>query len=52
MSFINKYNILYNRQFGFRSGHSTALALLEFIDNINNAFESKHIAFSIFLDPL
>jgi retron-type reverse transcriptase len=27
-------NILYDYQFGFRKGHSTALAILEVVDNI------------------
>ena len=50
MSFVNKHNILYNKQFGFRSGHSTCMALLEFIENRNTAFESKNIGLGIFLD--
>ena len=50
MFFIDKYDILYNKQFGFRSGHSTYMALLEFINNLNTAFEAGHVGVGIFLD--
>ena len=50
ISYICKHNVLYNRQFGFRSGHSTSMALLEFINYINTAFENKNIGLGIFLD--
>ena len=50
ISFIDTYSVLYNNQFGFRSGHSTYMALLEFINRIVSTFENKKIAVGIFLD--
>ena len=49
--FIDKYNLLYCKQFGFRSSHSTIHAILSITDNIQKAFE-KGTTFScgIFLD--
>ena len=32
ISFIDKYNILFKYQFGFRKDHSTELAILEITD--------------------
>ena len=34
-SFLDKYNVLYKYQFGFRKNHSTSLAVLEVIDTCN-----------------
>ncbi len=47
---LNKYNILYNHQYGFRKNHSTYMALLEFTDRIYTALDSNEYAVSIFLD--
>ena len=33
-NFLQKYNLLYDFQFGFRSGYSTKLALINSIDDI------------------
>jgi len=33
-AFVNKHNILYKFQFGFRRCHSTSLALIEMLDNV------------------
>ncbi len=33
ISFLNKYHILYDYQFGFRQNHSTSMDLIEAIDN-------------------
>ena len=40
-SYLNKYNILYEYQFGFREGHSTNQALTEITDNIRLAMDSQ-----------
>lgn len=37
MNFITKYNLLYDKQFGFRSNHSTLFAVLSIIDKIQKA---------------
>ena len=45
-----KNNILYKRQFGFRKGHSTYMALVEFTNKISEVFEKGEFLLGIFLD--
>ena len=49
-SFLVKYNILYDYQFGFRRHHSTKLALLHTTDDIYKRFDDKLCVAGIFLD--
>ena len=42
-SYLTEYKILFKKQFGFRSGHSTEHALLELIDQICECFDKKKI---------
>ena len=41
MDFFTKSSILYDKQFGFRQKHSTAMALLETVDQISEAMDNK-----------
>ena len=50
VAYLEKNNILYKYQFGFRSKHSTELALTFLIKHISEAFENKQYVLSIFLD--
>ena len=50
MEYFNKYNILSDKQYGFRKNHSTSLALVDLYDKISNAIDQKEIAVGIFLD--
>ena len=50
MHFINKNDILYENQFGFRPKHSTNLAVLELIDTIYQNLDKKHYVAGIYLD--
>src|SRR6218665_512128 len=43
-------DILYTSQCGFRSGHSTAMALLNMQDKISQAIDKNEYSLSIFLD--
>ena len=49
-SYLNKYNILYEYQFGFREGHSTNQALTEITDNIRFAMDRQLLTCGIFID--
>ena len=49
-SFLNKYNILNNSQFGFRKNYSTALSATVLTDHIVNAIEKKEITIGVFID--
>ena len=48
--FLQKNNILYNSQYGFRAKHSTNDAITEFITDVTNNLEKKSNTLSIFLD--
>ena len=50
LSFINKHNILYAFQFGFRKLHSPNLALIILIDRISKALENDDFVLGLFLD--
>ena len=48
--FLDKYNILYLNQFGFRQGHSTHHALISLVDKIIKSLNSGDIVIGAFLD--
>jgi hypothetical protein len=50
ISFLIKHNVLNKSQFGFRKNHSTALALLEVLDNIYSKLDKHETVVGIFLD--
>ena len=49
-SYLNRHNILYEYQFGFREGHSTNQILTEITDNIKFAMDSQLLTCGIFID--
>ena len=50
LSFVNKCQLLYEYQFGFRCGHSPELALTCLVDKISNALENGECVLELFLD--
>jgi retron-type reverse transcriptase len=42
-SYLEKNNILYKYQFGFRKGHSTEQAILELTDNLKKSIDNKKL---------
>lgn len=48
--FIERHAILSNCQYGFRSKHSTATAIMEFAEEITHAMDNKYFLVSIFVD--
>ena len=50
ISFIDKYNILFKYQFGFRKDHSTELAILEITDILKTSVDNNLITCGVFLD--
>lgn len=48
--YIEKHNILYDKQFGFRANHSTTFATLLITDRIQKAIEDGQYSCGIFLD--
>jgi hypothetical protein len=49
-NFLNKNNVFYELQFGFRKQHSTALALLDVVDNCNINLAKNNKILGIFFD--
>ena len=47
-SYLTENNILFNKQFGFRAGHSTEHALLELVDQISNTSNEKKLFYLVF----
>ena len=50
IKFLDKHNILYNYQFGFRKSFTTEQAILELTDNFKSSVDAGEHIFSIFLD--
>ena len=48
--YLNQNNILYNKQFGFRGGHSTDHPLIDLVDNIYNSFNENKYTLGVFKD--
>ena len=50
ISFINQHKLLNKFQFGFRSQHSTKIALIYLVHKIAKAIDEKEIVLGVFLD--
>ena len=50
LNYIEKYEILYQFQFGFRKGRSTERAIAEITDNLKNAIDNNLFTCGVFLD--
>ena len=50
LNFLNKCDILNKYQFGFRNNHSTYMALIILLENLNNALDKGECSVGIFLD--
>ena len=48
--YLDKFNILYEFQFGFRKGHSTTQALIEITDKIKKGIDNGNSTCGIFID--
>ena len=48
--FLNKNDILYKYQFGFRKNHTTSNALTEVIDHIYKSLDEGNYVFGIYID--
>ena len=48
--FLEKYELLYDLQFGFRKNYSTNHALINLVTNINDILEGGEYACGIFID--
>ena len=49
-SYLNDNSLFFQKQFGFREGHSTSHALIDLINSINDSFNQNKYTLSIFID--
>ena len=49
-SYFNKYNLINNRQFGFRTGHNTTMAVAELYEKVLKAYDNGDATCAVFLD--
>ena len=49
-NFLNSNNLLYLRQYGFRKNMSTAMAIMELVENITNAMDNGKFTICVFID--
>ena len=50
ISYIDKFQLLYKYQYGFRKKHSTEHALIELVDQIRLSMDNKQMTCGIFID--
>ena len=50
INYINKHNLLYKFQYGFRKKHSTEHALIELVDQIRLSMNNNQMTCGIFID--
>ena len=50
LEFLKKCNIIKNNQYGFRVGHSTSSALIDFIHKVITSIDNGEILLGLFLD--
>jgi len=49
-NFLDKSNILYDRQFGFRKKYSTTHAIMEVVDKLTDHIDKRLVTIGVFLD--
>ena len=49
-NFVTNNSVLYSHQFGFRQNYSTALALIDVIDDIYSHLENRNFVLGLYLD--
>ena len=50
IEFLDKHNILYEKQFGFRKCHSTSHAIITLVEKVSRALDSGKVIVGVFLD--
>ena len=49
-SFLKKYNIIDESQYGFQSGRSTAMAIDNLVESVADALDKKMSTIGVFID--
>ena len=48
--YLTENNLLFQKQFGFREGHSTSYAIVNLVSNIYNSFNENKFTLGVFID--
>lgn len=49
-NFVEKYNLLNDNQYGFRSNRSTSMAVMALVEDVAAAIDNKDFTVSVFID--
>ena len=52
MQFLNEYNILYQKRFGFQKKFSTTLAIIKLTEDTEKSLDNKKSVCAVFIDLL
>ena len=50
VEFFDKQGVIIPGQYGFRTGHSTDMAILDMVEKVRNAWAKKRVALGVFID--
>lgn len=50
ISYVTRFSILFEHQFGFREGYSTGLAMNHLVDSLVTSLDKKNVVLGLFLD--
>ena len=50
MQYINSNDILYDKQFGFRKGHSTSHAIINLVEKVSKALDTGKIVVGVYIE--
>jgi hypothetical protein len=50
LEFLDHQGMVISGQYGFRSGHSTAMAVMDMVERVREAWRKKNVALGVFID--
>ena len=50
VEFLDKHSVIISGQYGFRTGHSTDMAILDMVEKVRAAWMEKQVALGVFVD--
>ena len=48
--FLNEHGVVISRQYGFRTGHCTAMAVLDMVERVRAAWARGNVRLGVFID--
>ena len=48
--FLSRHHVLTPGQYGFRAGHSTAMAVLDMVERVRGAWDKGNVSLGVFID--